>query len=297
MNNLIVQLITDSVKEKMGNGYNITTQDITKNNGLILKGLLIRKEDEKICPTIYLNSFVDDYLNNVPLEKIVDHIIHIYQENKTDNFDISAFFDFDKVKDKIIYQLINTSKNTDLLKDIPSIPYLDLSIIFKVLVDFPVKTKDATVTIHNSHMNMWNASTDEIYSFAKVNTPILMPAKLESIHSILEKICPASVDETISSNDLLPMYVLSNTQRINGSGCILYPDILANFADAAGSDIYVLPSSVHETILLTDIPNHVDTNYLKQMVCEVNATEVSAEEVLSNNVYLFSKETKGLSII
>lgn len=297
MKNLIMQSITDSVKERLGDGYYITTQDVTKNNGLILKGLLIKKEHENICPTIYLNSFADDYLYGVPLEEIVNKIISVYYTNRIDNFDVSYFMDFEKVKGRIIYQLINTSKNKDLLKDIPSISYLDLSLIFKVLIDFPSKTIDATITIHNSHMDMWNVSVDGLYSLAKENTPRLMPAKIENILNILQKLCTDNLDKTISSDDLFPMYVLSNTQRINGSGCILYPNVLADFADATGSDIYVLPSSVHETILLTGIPNHLDTSYLKQMVSEVNTTEVSDEEILSDSVYLFSKETHTLSQI
>ena len=297
MENSIMRLITDSVKERLGDGYKITTQDVTKNNGLVLKGLTIKHGTENICPTIYLNSFVDDYLNNVPLEKIVEHIIHIYQEHKSDYYDISYFCCFEKIKGKIIYQLINTDKNKDLLKVIPSISYLDLSIIFKVIVDSPNATGISTITINNSYLEMWNVTVTDIHLLAKENTPRLMPAKIKNIFNIMQELCPGNMKEIFSFDNALPMYVLTNTNCVNGSCCILYPNVLANFADAVDSDIYVLPSSVHETILLTGIPNHLDTSYLKQMVSEVNTTEVSDEEILSDSVYLFSKETHTLSQI
>ena len=96
--------------------------------------------------------------------------------------------------------------------------------------------------------------------------------------------------------DAAPMYVLSNRTRVQGASCILYPNILKDFAAAVKSDFYILPSSVHEVILLP-VQGDEDEEGLKRMVCEVNETQVEREEVLSDSVYYYSREREKLSIL
>lgn len=299
MKNLIMKRITDSVQERLGDTYRVTTQDVVKNNGLILKGLVIRHEEESLSPTIYLDDFVDDFLHGTPLNAITDRILQIYYKNRNEHFDVSSLLDFNSVKDKIIYQLINTSQNEEFLKDTPSIPYLDLSIIFKVLIDSSQQAV-STVTIHNSLLEMWNTSTDEIYSLAKENTPKIMPAQITSMTDILKQafktgVFPTEQPEIFDAPDICPMYVLSNFNLLHGSGCILYPNVLCNFAKASDADIYILPSSVNEVILIPDVAKMLKADELKDMVHQVNCTEVAEEEFLSDSVYFYSRETQELS--
>ena len=89
------------------------------------------------------------------------------------------------------------------------------------------------------------------------------------------------------------MYVLTNQNKLNGASCILYEHLLELFADRLGADLYILPSSVHEVIL---IPATSDTSFaeLSRMVKEVNETQVSPEEILSDHVYYFSRNSRSI---
>lgn len=295
MKNLIAKHITDSVQERLGDTYRVTTQDVVKNNGLILKGLVIRHGKESMSPTIYLDDFIDAFSHGIPLKEITDVIVQIYYENKNQHFNSSSILSFSNIKDKIFYQLINTSQNEELLKEIPSIPFLDLSIIFRVLIDSN-SNNTASFKIHNSHLNMWNTTIDEIYHLAQENTPKILPANLMNINDIFRTLNnDISSFVNMEAIDICPMYTLSNSNFIYGSSCILYPNVLCDFAEAANSNIYILPSSVNEVILIPDFIHELDPQELKIMVHDVNNTVVPKDEVLSDNIYFYSKSTNVIS--
>lgn len=104
------------------------------------------------------------------------------------------------------------------------------------------------------------------------------------------------MDELIGSDDVSPLYVLSNTNGLYGASCMIYQDVLKDFADRIQADIVLLPSSVHEVLLTPKLP---ETSYedLSSMVTSINRQEVSLEEQLSNQVYLFSREEGKLKIV
>ena len=90
-------------------------------------------------------------------------------------------------------------------------------------------------------------------------------------------------------SDEFGMYVLSNSSKVFGAASILYPDVLKNFAEKLDRDLYILPSSVHEVILL---PKRSETEWetLQEMVKEVNATQLEEVEILSDSVYSYTKK-------
>jgi hypothetical protein len=89
------------------------------------------------------------------------------------------------------------------------------------------------------------------------------------------------------------MYVLTNYKGINGASCLLYPEILDQIGDKLNADFYILPSSIHELILIID-DGKMNPISLREMVCEVNQTQVAADEVLSDQVYYYSREKQRI---
>lgn len=293
MKNFIMN-ITTLIKEKLGDGYNVSTKEVTKNNGVVLQGLLICKEHENITPTIYLENFFKSHMEGTPLDYIADKIIKIYQQEKpTFAFEPESFTDFNRVKDNIIFTLINTEKNQSILQDIANIPFLDLSIIFRVYLQIP-QCENAFITIQKSHLKIWGITLQELYAIALENTPKLLPAQIQNMKDILSHMFPVDYEE--NSSDMMPMYVLSNQKLLVGCGCILYPYLLENFANIIHEDLYILPSSTHEVILLP-ASNIIDKSNLSEMVKEVNINEVAEEEILSDNVYYFSRESKKIALV
>ena len=91
-----------------------------------------------------------------------------------------------------------------------------------------------------------------------------------------------------------PMYVATNPRRVFGASCILYPGTLEAFARRCRRNFYVLPSSIHETILIPALPE-LRAEEMEDMVHEVNEATLAEEEFLSNHVYLY-RRGQGLSL-
>lgn len=142
--------------------------------------------------------------------------------------------------------------------------------------------------IRNEHLKLWHKDEEEIREIALKNTPELLPAAIWTMKDMLGEM---GVD-TENLSEETPMYILSNKSRINGASAMLYDGVLRKFAGNLGSDLFILPSSVHELILVP-VCDTLSPSDLIEMIAEVNDTQVSAEEILSYSLYEYSRENDG----
>lgn len=285
-------LVQREVEKRAGENYRVKLNDVMKNNGVVLRGITLMQDDSNISPTIYLNPYYDAYENgDTTLETVIDEVIDTYERNKINrSIDMKFFLNYETVRSRIIFKLINTEKNRELLRDVPYIPFHDLSIVFQCLVS-EERFGNASILIHNVHLQLWKVNARELYECALENTPLLQGYELADMDTVLEemKALGGIDDEEIEDmQQEVPMYVLSNKSRINGASCILYKDILKDFAMVVDKDLYVLPSSIHEVILLPSDGTQ-ESEQLKEMVREINQSQVEKEEVLSDSVYYYRR--------
>lgn len=293
-----VETVKTAMETMYSDGYVVRVQDVQKNNSMVLCGLTIQKIGVNIAPTIYLDSFYEEYRNGRTLVSIVNTISATYEQHKVEkNFSVDALSSFDSVKDKICFKLINAEKNQELLQDVPYVSFMDLAIVFYILVDQSVDG-NATALVRNGMMQLWgNPDMDDIYKLAKMNTQRLFRGHVASMMEVMsgiiaenDNVDPDLVDAFFSmdvyEDNFVPMFVATNKCKINGASVILYDGLLAEFARRIGGDFYILPSSIHETILLP-ATGDMDVDYLIDMVRAVNSTEVAPDEILSDNVYKY----------
>lgn len=285
-------LVQREVEKRAGENYRVKLNDVIKNNGVVLRGITLMQDDSNISPTIYLNPYYDAYENgDTTLGTVIDEVIDTYERNKINrSIDMKFFLNYETVRSRIIFKLINTEKNRELLRDVPYIPFHDLSIVFQCLVS-EERFGNASILIHNVHLQLWKVNARELYECALENTPLLQGYELADMDTVLEemKALGGIDDEEIEDmQQEVPMYVLSNKSRINGASCILYKDILKDFAMVVDKDLYVLPSSIHEVILLPSDGTQ-ESEQLKEMVREINQSQVEKEEVLSDSVYYYRR--------
>lgn len=275
--------------------------DVRKNNGVVLRGLTVTQDDSNISPTIYLNSYYEEYIKGrATLVNVVNDVMDTYRRNKVNqSVDMRYFLNYESVKERVIYKLVNTEKNKELLEDVPHIEFLDLSIIFQCLVAQEDLGR-ASILIHNVHLKLWEVSVDTLYQAAKENTQRLQEYEIKGITEVLRDIMCAEEVENIADEDCIsafsgsvPMYVLSNKNRVEGAACMLYPNLIRDFAEAIQSSFYIIPSSIHELLLLPT--EHLEESQeIKHMIREINDTQVSVEEVLSYSLYLYDKEEQRI---
>ena len=301
------KLITEEVWKIKADNLEVILREMTKNNGTIHSALEFREQGEVVSVLVYLAPYFEDYTAGVSLKELAEDIYSSYQENKKHGriFESSIWCnDYETVPDKVIYKLINYHQNSEFLEEIPHIRLCDLAIIFCLLVEQSGDSL-ATAVIYNGHMESWGMDTQMLMELAKKNTKRLLPAKIRNMSEVIQGIAmeyvgndteKTALDEMLSTPNDIPLYVLSNDINTNGAIAMLYEGILKDFAAVLEHDLIILPSSIHE-VLLVVYEEELCMEELKEMVRHVNQTEVAKEEILSDNVYIYSRKTDKISIV
>lgn len=279
----------------------IRLEKIMKNNSCELDGVVIRREGVDVSPAIYINNYYEEYLEGRTIENIAAEIVEIDCRSRLDiSIDIQEYRNFKIMRNRIMYKVINFDKNKSLLKKIPHRKYLNLVIVYYCLA-MENDGSCATWMITNDFLKIWDIDEEILFEAATENTASFMPVIIKSMPEILKELMPETyMDEfPYMSEDIIDgrpmMYVATNKQKLFGAGVILYPEVLIDFARQYGN-FYMLPSSIHEVIFIPD-DGVVNFDELRDMVHEVNCTQVQMQEFLSDDVYFYNATEKELYIL
>lgn len=305
--NKFVEDITELVVEKMGKEYKPRIFKVTKNNSLELDSLVLLKEGKNFAPNIYLLPYYEAYREGVDIYELAERLCGIYQNCTTPLQEVDFTYSFDEMKPNIVYRLVNYDRNKKLLEKVPHIRYLDLAITFHCLVH---NNADGigTIRITSEHMELWKVSIKELQVLAVKNTIKRFPPTIRSMEDVIKKMLqeecnedefPLELEKDLFDNgdcsNHHKMYILSNLKGINGATCLLYDNVLMRFSEKLRSDLYILPSSIHEVIIVP-FDKSISKVSLSEMVKDVNQNQVAEDEVLSDKVYYYSRENNAITL-
>lgn len=265
-----------------------------KNNSVSVCGIQMAEKEGRIAPVFYLESQFADYRNGkIELEEIAEYITACYEREKEQCFEnISAVqFDWETIKNQVTFRLVSREKNQKLLTEVPYEEFLDLALVYQYMVQID-STIQGAVLLRLEHLQEMGVSEAELRAAAKRNTQSLCPATFFEMKLMLEQLCEVPVQYQMQEEEP-KLYVYTNETGIYGAAALTYENKLKEFAAEVGGSYYVLPSSVHEAILIPD-NGTMSVHHLSEMVKEVNRTEVLAVEFLSNSVYYYDVETEKL---
>jgi len=297
------QQVAKEVKRFLPEKYDdasVTLQDVTKNNDQQLTGLMIKTEDTNIAPNIYLEGYFEQYQDGKDFEDIVRDIADVRVRHELNqDFDVSKITDFDQVKDHIICKLVNAEMNAEYLADKPHTQVEDLAVMYAVDLGGGEGGK-MTAPITNALMEQYGVTTQELHDIAIHN---LAESQIE-FKTMRDVLIDMMFPDGISENDprafMIPpeeenpsMYVLSNAEKLNGAAALLDAKTMEDISEKLGGDFIVLPSSIHECIVLP-VNEDLDRHTLEAMVQDVNAGQVAPEERLSDHVYMYDSQEKEL---
>lgn len=287
-----VDHIVGILQERMGDAYEIRVIRVTKNNDVELTGVALTRQSDSIFPTIYLEGLYEEYREGETFDILVNRILNCHEEQTMAlDLDMEFFRDYEKVKNRIFYKLVSFKENKKFLADAPCIRWHDLAIVFYYALEETV-AKRATITINRQHMLMWKQSAESLYRIAGRNTRRDMPELLVSMSELVREMTGMHMRD----DEELPMYVLTNMEKRYGAAALLYSSQIRTLADQFECDLLILPSSVHEVLLLPD-DKRQEYDFYRQMVSEVNRTQVEPEEVLSHNLYRYNRKKSEIEEI
>jgi len=273
-----------------------------KNNNTIKNGIRIQGQENLLGVVIYLEQLYADYQKGKEMKEVVSDIIGIYNNNyiREGSFEYSRMKDFDEIRDNLRVKLINQKANKKDLQNIPHKIVEDLAVIYQLMMPSePGKMEIGTVKITDQFKELWNVDLETLHNTAMENTKKLFKPTLKTMDSIMREImtgeagCDYFTDkEAFLQQEKNAMYVLTNEQKMFGAVNILYPEILSSITEVIPEGYYILPSSIHETILVPK-KDSMSIKELGAMVREINMNEVAMEEILSDKVYEYDKEARS----
>ncbi len=291
--------VKESVSRFMGGEYTVTLNKVMKNNGLELTGLVIMKKQQMAAPTIYLDDFYEQYNLGREMKEIFEEIIEIYDENcHKFNMDFTFFMDYHQVKDRVMYKLLNYEQNRQLLEEVPYRRFLDLAVVFYVEINHD-DLGYGSVLIHNNHLDVWNITEKELYEAARENTPKRLKYQFSSMEGIVDELFGTILHQDILESEDTPghdMYVLTNCNMLFGASCMMYEGLIRKISEKLDCNLYILPSSIHELIIIPQDGFAESKKELCALVRYVNENQVEQVDRLSDCVYEYIREKDEICI-
>ncbi len=298
-----IQTILENVNQSSENGR-VGVREVIKRNGTVWLGITPVDSASRIQPIVYLDSCYDEYMGGrETIDSIAKRIQAVLREDVKPEFPIQNLYEYDNVRQSIFPMLINFKENEQLLGQLIHIRILDLAVIF--YINWDMEGYKGTAQIRNSMMTIWNLSRQELFTDALQNAVRHLPPICMQLEELIWKEVnemPGDLGEERENlafgfpEGALQTYVVSNSEKAFGAGVVLYPDFLAEKSEEWESDIVVLPSSIHETILIPAGDKSI-MEKLTAVVKEINRDVVLKEDWLSDFIYLYEKESGYLQRI
>ncbi len=275
--------------------------EVTKNNDQTYESLHIIKPESKIIPAIRLKDFYQEYsdgkgMDCVLLEMACTFLEAVRQEEAIFVFDMR---NYKNIEDKLYINVMNKERNKNYLKDAftRDVSGTDLVAAVRLMCGEVSEGTMGSCLVNKKMLGMWGIEDDQVYERAFRNTYEKFPAKLECMEDVLRELVGIENFEDSAekkeTSEEMEIYVLSNTVKTEGAAVMLYPGVLQECAEKIKGDLLILPSSIHEILLVRD-NGCLSIDDAQAMVMTVNRNEVKAEEVLSDEVYRYDRGERKL---
>ncbi|MBQ6996451.1 MAG: hypothetical protein IJN64_18500 [Lachnospiraceae bacterium] len=301
-----IKIFTELVKEELEKitECHLEIKCTVKNNGVVLTGIEFKDSDINIAPIVYMEGYYKAFQNGSSMSELIHRLYEEYKSYRvTESINLHYLIDFENIKDRITYILVNHDMNKNMLEEYPHTDFLDLAKLYVINIS-DLKEGTATIKISHALLCLWDKNIEEIDLLATENTERLFPVQSDRLDMIVKAMMLHGLGEDNISEDMQSwllsaddsmLYVVTNQLMINGAGVMCYQNVLKNLADRLNSDLYILPCSLHQILVITT--EGISKYVLQDMVFTVNrGKDISRELILSDNIYLYSREKDCIEI-
>ena len=281
--------------------HKVMIDEVSKTGDIKLHGMSLINGGSGAAPILYLDPYFEMYEQGMPLENVLKNIANTYCEivKRTPVVNMPDM-SFDSIKDDLRVRLVYNRANYDYLeqhvhKDVGCgyclIVYADLS---DKLFD------GAIVNMRKDMLDKFDFDEKALIDAAVKGSVKHCPAKLTYITDELFSTGEGENTKNLFESDKIDLsrgiLVLSTEDRFAGATSMFYPGVLEKAGKLLGWDYFILPSSVHE-VLLVPADGRYTAKELAMMVKSVNSAEVSKEEQIGNRVLFYDNVNQKLCVL
>ena len=205
--------------------------------------------------------------------------------------DIDNLLNYEEMKNKLSIEVISAEANKELLLNIPHDRIEDLAAVYRFVLKSE-STGKASILVSNEMMQKMGITHEQLKNDALYNAPIIRPAVIKGMNEVIKEIMGKEAYELANGTGNVEesVYVATVPDKDSGAGVLSYQNFMDQAAERVGGDFFILPSSIHEILIVKD-DGEMKAELLRNMVQQINRTELMPEDKLSDNVYHYdSKE-------
>lgn len=294
--------VKDSIKEYLPEDYmdaEVTSGESRKINSHY-HSMTISKEGQNVSPSINMDQMYAEYQRTGEIGPVMGEIARI-AVMEPEGIDMHRLDSYEQAKEGLFIRVSNAETNKEFLADVPHETIGDLAVTYHVMMGMDHGEVGST-TVTNALMEKFGITEAQLKADAMENSSRILSPSLESMNNVIARLMgmegpvtgSVPFEQAVQDFNFREegMFVLTNTTAVNGAAVIFYPEVMEQLGNHAGVDLFVIPSSTHEVILVPDdgAMNRAD---LEKMIKEINANEVDPKDRLSDSLYHYdSKDHK-----
>lgn len=270
-------------------GIEVKHAFVDKAQGESYNGMRLHLPEQAAAPVLNIESFYDQVTTTVPYDEVIEDMVYYAMKALDESPEISAepFTNYEEMKNHLIMQAIPIKGNEEMLIKTPHLQMEDMAIIYRAVIQ---ETKQGTMSavITNDMMTNYRITADQLHADTAEAMKYRHPYEIRPLFDVLGAMSPEFAENEQPDNML---YVATYATPMYGAGAIGHPDFMEDAAVVMRGSFFILPSSIHEVLLLPD-DGSVKYKELLAMVTNINATMVNPEERLTDNVYHFDAQER-----
>ena len=300
-----VETVKDTIKDYLPEEYASASIEVMQHEKLndSYLGMTVTAEYQAVAPTLNLHMFYDQLMSGqADLKTVMGRMADVVQMEPL-NIDVNILTNYETAKDRLFIRISGTDRNEGILNNIPHTRIENLAITYHIAANMGDEGL-ASAPVTNQMLHMFGITKEQLHQDALENSPRLFPAKVESLNEMMDKmvrddmraagVSEEDIDQMLEDMNQgmdTPLTVVTNNQQLNGAAVLFYPGQMDQIGESVKGDFFILPSSIHEMLVL---PDDGDMSYqeLKEMVVDVNNTQVSPDEKLADEVYHYDTRNR-----
>ena len=288
----------DAVKEQLaeqGLDMNVSVNEVKKLNESY-EAMTVTPEGARVGVNVSLERFYEAYDEGRPMSEVVDKAVETVTHGieQRPDFDIDSLMDYDQMKGKLAIEIVSAEANKEILENVPHKNMEDMAVVYRFVLNSEEQGR-ASVLVTNQMLDTMGITAEQLHKDAMEIAPQLNPAEIRGMSEVMVEMMGPEQAEMMGITPVAPedeqLFVATVPDKTHGASVLAYQNFMDQAAERVGGDFYILPSSIHEILIVPD-NGRMQLKELEAMVRDVNATQVAPCDKLTDNVYHYSAQEK-----
>lgn len=296
----IITAVRNEIPPALRDEVKLEMREVIKTNDEKLHGINLRIPGVAAVPTIYLEDCLMDYERGMPVKDIAGKVIDMMIGGLANAPRAGDFsLQYEDIEDRLVLQVVEAQRNRERLRDLVCRPAGSGFVMVAYVIAEENENGSMRFAVSKDMAETYGYDVDRLLDKAAANTQAKYSPVLKDMKSAL--LCGSWTDGGINplkdeyaAGPDETMYILTNESGLNGAGVLFYPDMQKRLGEIFCGSYYVLPSSLHEVIVMPE-KAAPGLGELENMVKNANRTVVEPQDVLSDRVFMFDVEKGRLA--